>query len=152
MPEADIPPVGLLEFYEGSLDFGRKAQAEHSKWLINTLYLLHSGSIAGIITRSPTDKLPLFVGSLSWFVGGVAFAFLAGLATWTNYFWFNRAYSDLIKSIRLLKWQAGVLPSSVKFVSWTQWLALSVGSVSFACLLIGASLTLGTLAALSSAK
>lgn len=148
MHDANEPPAGLLQFYESSLDFGRKTQAEHSKWLINTLYLLHSGSIAGILTRAPPDKLSQFAVSLWWFVAGVALAFFAGLATWINYHWFNRTYSDLIKMIRQRHWRPNELPKSARFVAATQWAALCVGLLSFGCLLIGAGLTLNVLVTL----
>jgi hypothetical protein len=141
------PPIGLLEFYENSLDFGRKAQSEHSKWLINTLYLLHSGSIAGLLYRVPANELGKFACSISWFIAGVAFAFLAGLGTWANYHWFNRAYSDLIQSIRRNEWQPGKRPRSANLVALTQWVALAIGFVSFGCLILGARLTLKTLVA-----
>jgi hypothetical protein len=148
MPDIKVPPPGLLQFYEASLDFGRKTQAEYSKWLINTLYLLHSGSIAGVIYRAPSDKLVQFIVPLSWFVAGVALGFLAGLATWTNYHWFNIAYSDMIKLVRRSEWQDGVLPNSVKYVAITQWLALGVGLLSFVCLIVGACSTLKILASM----
>jgi hypothetical protein len=142
---ANEPPSGLLSFYESSLDFGRKTQAEHSKWLINTLYLLHSGAIAGIVSRVSTDKLPQFVGSLKWFVFGLALAFLAGLATWSNYEFFNFTYSELIKRIRYGQWIAGDLPKSARLVAWSSYIALALGLASFFCLIIGAFLTLAAL-------
>ena len=145
MGTPDEPPAGLLTFYESSLEFGRKTQAEHSKWLINTLYLLHSGAIAGILSRMPLEKIPQFVGPLKWFASGLALAFLAGLATWSNYELFNLTYSQLIKRIRRSEWVAGDLPKSAKFVSWSAWIALAVGLASFGCLVIGAFCTLSVL-------
>lgn len=128
MPDTSEPPVGLLPFYEASLGFGRKTQADHSKWLINTLYLLHSGAIAGLLSRLPTERIPQFVGSLNWFVIGLAFAFLAGLATWSNYEFYICAYSELIKRIRRGQWRPGdELPKSAKFVSVTVVIALAFG-------------------------
>ena len=150
MPDSNEPPAGLLQFYESSLDFGRKTQAEHSKWLINTLYLLHSGAIAGILSRMPIERIPQFVSSLKWFVIGLALAFLAGLATWSNYDWFIRTYLELIKRIRSGQWKPDDdLPKIAKLVGLTAWIALTVGLASFACLVIGACSTLSALKSLS---
>jgi hypothetical protein len=149
MNTSQEPPAGLLTFYENSLEFGRKTQAEHSKWLINTLYLLHSGAIAGILSRMPLEKIPQFVGPLKWFASGLALAFLAGLATWSNYELFNLTYSELIKRIRRSEWVPGELPNSARFVGWTAWIALGVGLASFSCLVIGAFCTLSVLSFVS---
>lgn len=143
------PPEGLLSSYQNALDFGRKTQADHSKWLINTLYLLHSGAIAGILSRMPLEKIPLFVGAIVWFVVGLAFAFLAGLATWANYEFYIRTYAELIKRIRRNQWKSDELPDISKFVGLSAWLALLIGFVSFICLAIGAFSTLCVLKSLS---
>lgn len=149
MSQTPKPPEGLLTSYESALDFGRKTQADHSKWLINTLYLLHSGAIAGVVSRMPIEKIPLFVNSVIWFVIGLALAFLAGLATWANYDIYIRAYSEMIKRIRRDQWKPDELPKIAKFVSLSAWLALLLGLASFVCLAIGALSTLCVLKSLS---
>lgn len=147
MSELHKPPDNLLQFYENRLDFGQKTQADHSKWLINTLYLLHSGAIAGIISRLPIEKISQFASCLTWFAVGLAFAFLAGLATWSNYDLFNRTYLELIRRIRLNEWRSGEIPNIAKWVGVTAWLALALGLASFGCLLIGACSALSALRA-----
>jgi|GEM_PF-4059278 len=137
------PPKGLLEHYERNLDFGQKTQAEHGKWLINTLYLLHSGAIVALLSKVPSDSIAILAAPLKWFISGIALAFLAGLATWTNYYWLIKAYSEMISTIRSKRWRPGEFPSSVQFVSITMWIALTVGLASFFCLLAGAWTALG---------
>ena len=153
MTEPVQPSDGLRTYYETGLDFGRKTQAEHSKWLINTLYLLHSGAIAGILYKVPIERISNFVGSLTCFATGLALAYLTALATWINYKFYISAHIESLKTIRENRWSAETTPTkNIVLTNRTEKLALLVGIASFMCLLIGAHLAFWNLYSLTNAK
>lgn len=95
----------LFDFYENSLKQTREFQTQHSKWLINTLYLLHSGAIVGLLSKTPFEKLPQLTIPLWWFASGLSLAFLAGFATWTNYRYAINAHVEALKAIKGGTWK-----------------------------------------------
>ncbi len=149
MPTNSDTDTTLLSFYENGLELGRKIQSEYSRWLINTLYLLHSGAIVGIISRAPIEKIPQYSNSLWWFVCGLALAFLTGLATWSNYELYVRAHLEVIKHIRERRWHPGQRVKAAMWTHYTTFIALAVGLASFVCLLAGAWSALHTLSSAS---
>lgn len=151
MTDPTPEPNRALQFYEKNVEFGRKTQAEHSKWLINTLYLLHSGAIAGILIRVPPERLSPFIQPLSWFIVGIALAFVTAFAAWLNYRYFIFTYSELAARARESR-SSDEPPRSTKLVALTENLALLIFFGSFACLLVGAFSTLCILKSLPPAN
>lgn len=126
----------LVPYFENTLDRSSKIQAEHSKWLINTLYLLHSGAIAGILARAPVNAVSTYSCAIGWFAVGLALAFFAGLATWFNYRCMIVSCSKILGDIR-----TGAFTGDItKYARWpkrTEIVALVLGLTSFACLIVG---------------
>lgn len=110
-------------------------QAEYGKWLINTLWLLHSGSIVGLLFKHAGANPPPYLNALWWFVIGIILAFGSGFATWLNFTVaanvFGRVLSD---PERVLK----VDTRDSCRIKLTLWLAVASGILSVACLVIGA--------------
>lgn len=64
----------------------RSAQIEYGRWLINTLWLMHSGAIVGLLFKAHAgDHPPPYSGALFWFVAGIVSAFAAAFAAWWNF-------------------------------------------------------------------
>ena len=117
----------------------RTAQAEYGKWLINTLWLMHSGSIVGLLFKAHAGQSPPpYFSALWWFVAGIVLAFGAGFSAWWN-FTFAAAQYEKWADHRMLNdqkyWpkETGSSRSSI-----TLWIAVAFGVLSVGCLLGGA--------------
>lgn len=138
MVDTKAPDEGLVKYYEATVDYARKTQSEYSRWLINTLYLLHSGAIAGILTRVPSAEVSKFIPALSWFVVGIALAFTAGMAAWTNFHWFIDHYNRVIHLCRRGEWQPpDSKPPSTVYIRSSWKVALGFVICSFCILIVG---------------
>jgi hypothetical protein len=123
-----------------SLRFCATAQADYGKWLINTLWLMHSGAIVGLLFRSGGGR-PDYLGSLWWFVFGIAFAFAAGFAAWWNFTFAVQQYEKWANPGVLsdpANWPKLDLTMSLK-IRLSMWVAIGFGVLSLACLIGGAT-------------
>lgn len=117
------------------------AQLEYGRWLINTLWLMHSGAIVGLVFRSSGSAPPAYLGAIWCFVAGVALAFLAGFAAWCNFsiFWEQFAkWAD----VRMLTHREHWPKSDPRYSFWIRFTLLAsvgCGLLSLACLLGGAA-------------
>lgn len=68
------------------LKSARAAQIEYGRWLVNTLWLMHSGAIVGLVFKAHGgEHPPSYSGALFWFVAGIVSAFIAAFAAWWNF-------------------------------------------------------------------
>jgi len=106
-------------------------QAEYGKWLINTLYLLHGGTVVGLLSKAPLrGPSPLYMDSLLWFGAGIIAALFAAFATWWNWTFAIQVYSTMANPKMLVSqdhWPA--LPNTKKITA-SMWVAIVFGSVS----------------------
>lgn len=117
----------------------KASQVEYGKWLVNTLWLMHSGSIVGLLFRTPIGAgAPPYLGALWWFVAGIVFAFGAGFAAWWNFTFAANTYSTWADYRMLTSpehWPKAAQPRALQV---TMWIAIACGVASVACLLGGA--------------
>jgi len=123
-----------------SIRFCATAQSEYGKWLVNTLWLMHSGALVGLLFRSPGGR-PEYLGSLWWFVIGIALAFGAGFAAWWNFTFATDLYSKWAKVSMLTNPadQPTEDPVQSLKIKITMWIAVVAGVLSLCCLLGGAA-------------
>jgi hypothetical protein len=113
-------------------------QAEYGKWMINTLYLLHGGAIAGLLAKAAPGVTPIYLSSLWWFVGGIVCSMCAALAAWWNFTFAARIYYQSA-DYRMLTDKAHwpKIPRSMATRA-TMILGMLAGLSSIACLVLGA--------------
>lgn len=127
--------------YESSfelLKIARSAQVEYGRWLVNTLWLMHSGAIVGLLFKVHVgEHPPSYTAALFWFVAGIVFAFVAAFAAWWN-FTFAAVFFQSWADVRMLTdSQYWPTRKSAKSLQVTMWLALAGGIASLGCLVIG---------------
>lgn len=129
------------EIYERMVEasrFSAEKQADYGKWLVNTLWLMHSGAIAGLLFKASATSPPPFLGALWWFVSGIALAFAAGFAAWWNFTFAYKQYERWADPSMLndaSKWPKDTDPR----ITATMWVAVTCGVISVFCLLAGAA-------------
>lgn len=116
----------------------RASQIEYGKWLVNTLWLMHSGSIVGLLFKAHVGGTPPpYLGAIWWFVAGIVFAFGAGFSAWWN-FTFSTLYFHKLADYRMLSarefWPK---PERSRHMLATMWVAIACGVLSLVCLLGG---------------
>lgn len=114
----------------------RSAQVEYGRWLINTLWLMHSGAIVGLLAHAGQHP-PTYSGALFWFVAGIVWAFVAAFAAWWN-FTFAAVLFQSWADVRMLH-NARHWPSKKPGTGMlvTMWIALGGGIASIGCLVAG---------------
>jgi len=120
------------------LKSARSAQIEYGRWLINTLWLMHSGAIVGLLFKAHTgEHPPAYSAALFWFVVGIVAAFASAFAAWWN-FTFAAVLFQSWADVRMLhdpKYWHVQKPGKGMFV--TMWIAMIGGLASLGCLLVG---------------
>lgn len=114
--------------------------AAYGRWLINSLFLIHSGALFGMFTflaalaPSP-EKVSLYSSVVWWLITGLSSALLSGFATWLN--WSEMSdYYNKIAEIRML-WDGDYWPDFNKKtpkITFTYWASITLGFFSFFCL------------------
>ncbi len=120
------------------LKSARSAQIEYGRWLINTLWLMHSGAIVGLLFKAHSgEHPPAYASALFWFVVGIVAAFAAGFAAWWN-FTFAAVLFQSWADVRMLNdpkyWP---VQKSGKGMIVTMWIAILGGLASVGCLVVG---------------
>lgn len=120
------------------LKSARSAQIEYGRWLVNTLWLMHSGAIVGLLFKAHAgEHPPPYSGALFWFVAGIVSAFVAAFAAWWN-FTFAAVLFQTWTDVRMLSdsnyWPQ---PAKGKAMKATMWIAIAGGVGSLFCLVVG---------------
>jgi hypothetical protein len=120
------------------LKSARSAQIEYGRWLINTLWLMHSGAIVGLLFKAHAgEHPPPYSGALFWFVAGIVSAFVAAFAAWWN-FTFAAVLFHRWADVRMLHdpthWPA---QKPGKGMVVMMWIAIMGGVASLGCLVFG---------------
>lgn len=120
------------------LKSARAAQIEYGRWLVNTLWLMHSGAIVGLLFKAHSgEHPPSYSVALFWFVAGIVSAFIAAFAAWWN-FTFAAVLFHSWTDVRMLSdskyWPQ---PDKGKGMKVTMWIAITGGIGSLICLVVG---------------
>ena len=120
------------------LKSARAAQIEYGRWLVNTLWLMHSGAIVGLLFKAHAgEHPPSYSGALFWFVGGIVSAFVAAFAAWWN-FTFAAVLFHRWTDVRMLSDpQYWPQPDKGKAMKATMWIAIAGGIGSLVSLVVG---------------
>lgn len=114
-----------------------RLQGEYGRWLINTLWLFHSGAIAGLLFKAGSSGPLPDPTSLVWFVAGMVLAFGAGFAAWCN-FTFVTCQLQRWANHQMLTdpacWPKGGPDWKIPF---SMWVAIGFGVLSLFCLVGG---------------
>jgi hypothetical protein len=129
-------------FYNQAVDRAKLSatiQADYGKWLVNTLWLMHSGAIVGLLFRATTTGRPPYFSELWWFIFGVAFAFGAGFASWWNFTFAVNQYDQWASPAILTDRTKWPITAAFKWkIRVTMWVAIVCGLLSMGCLILGA--------------
>jgi hypothetical protein len=68
------------------------AQVQYGRWIINTLWLMHSGAIAGLATKWDAHETLPFKSSFVCFGLGILLAFAAAIFSWFNFTFATNLY------------------------------------------------------------
>jgi len=114
----------------------RAAQIEYGRWIVNTLWLMHSGAIAGLLTK--WDGRGAFPHRLSLvcFALGIVFAFGTAAAAWLNFSVSEDHFKRLTDAGE--KWRELSLDTHSKWMRWTTYFAIASVASSIVCLIVGA--------------
>jgi len=86
--------VNFSNIWWESANSARVAQIEYGRWIVNTLWLMHSGAIAGILSKWDGKGIPPQSSALLFFVTGIILAFVTASIAWLNFTvaddWFRR--------------------------------------------------------------
>lgn len=117
------------------------AQVGYGRWLINSLWLMHSGAIVGLIFKSSGSAPPPYLGAIWWFIAGIAFAFFAGFAAWLNFsmFWEKHAAWADVRMLTNPKHWPRPDPKYSFRIRFTLRTSVGCGVLSLACLIGGAA-------------
>jgi hypothetical protein len=116
----------------------RSAQIEYGRWLINTLWLMHSGAIVGLLFKAHVgEHPPPYSGALFWFVAGIVWAFVAAFAAWWNF-----TFAAILFQRWVNVWIHHESPDRSiekpgKGMWVTMWISIVGGIASLGCLVIG---------------
>jgi hypothetical protein len=140
--DADYRKTAEL-MYARMINAGQRAyamQAEYGKWLINTLWLMHSGAIVGLLFKATAGNVPPpYLSSVWWFIFGIVFAFGAGFAAWWN-FTFAAVQCEKWANFRMFTdrehWPSGPIDRKLMV---TLWVSVGCGFASIICLIGGAA-------------
>ncbi|HEY0329500.1 MAG TPA: hypothetical protein VGC77_10405 [Rhodopseudomonas sp.] len=143
---ADQQPSDLLVkqaelTYQSIIELRKSAyssQAEYGRWMINTLWLMHSGAIVGLLFKAHAgEHPPAYAGSLFWFVAGIVFAFIAAASAFWNFTFAAQlfhSWADARMLSNLDAWPKRV--KTLRFVI-TLWISMTGGLLSLSCLVLG---------------
>lgn len=129
-------------YFDLSTDMRQKcfdAQMQWGRWVLNSLLLMHSGSILAI-TQVEGKAATLLQAAGIWFVCGIVAVLIAGTCAWINWSANFAVYN--------LRADPGVLVSRDRWIEEdgkydgvidsTLFLSIAFGALSVFCLLVGA--------------
>jgi len=135
-----LPPGDLNVYWWDSAKLAWNAQVDYGRWIVNTLWLMHSGAIAGLLYKwSGQGVLPHKV-AIGLFVAGILFAFGTAIAAWLNFTvaedWFRRwTYAREL-------WPETDISDHSAWLQRTKWVAVVCVGMSLFCLLGAAAVIL----------
>lgn len=117
--------------------------AEYSRWIFQSLLLLHSGAIAGAFTYMsivPSQRLQMSL-AIPCFVGGIVVILLAGFAAWVNWSVIADAFRQQADPWMVedrSRYPKGP-PPRTRLVTASLWASVAFGFTSGLFLLLGAA-------------
>ncbi len=115
----------------------REAQINYGRWIVNTLWLMHSGSIAGLLSKwDGTNPIP-HKAAVACFVAGIVFAFATASIAWFNF----TIADDIFRRFTYAgeKWSSTDVSQQWDWVKYTMYAAIVCVFLSIVCLIAGAS-------------
>jgi hypothetical protein len=141
-PPADTYKETAKLTYENLLEMRRlafTAQADHGKWLISSIFLMHGAAIGGLAFKAGTSGAPTYLNAISWFVLGLTFALASGFSTWCNFSLAAEQYHEWAKPNMIVNRAYWPSDTARDFrIKLTKWLAIIFGFCSVFCLIAGA--------------
>jgi hypothetical protein len=119
-----------------SAKLARTAQVDYGRWIVNTLWLMHSGAIAGLLTKWDGHSPVPYPTAITFFVAGIVLAFLTASFAWLNFTvseaWFKSwTYAGD-------KWSFKPVDKHSRWLKWTTFTCVVAVGCSIACLIGGA--------------
>lgn len=134
------PPGDMNVYWWDSAKLAWAAQVDYGRWIVNTLWLMHSGAIAGLLYKwSGQGDLP-HKWAIGFLVAGILFAFGTAGAAWLNFTvaedWFRRwTYAREL-------WPVTEIEEHSVWLKRTKCVAIGCVGLSLLCLLAGAAIIL----------
>ena len=109
--------------------------ADYGRWLIASLLLVHSATVAFLAQneRLASSVLPMVFG---WHVAGLLLALLCGFLVWANWSFHAAIYESVSSSMiyddeRWPEFDSG----TARWITWTYWTGIIAGILSALCIL-----------------
>lgn len=132
--QAELTYQSILELRKSSY----ASQAEYGRWMINTLWLMHSGAIVGLLFKAHVgEHPPAYAGSLFWFVVGIVFAFIAAFSAFWNFTFAAQLFHTWADARMLSSLEAWPKAVKMRRFATTLWISMAGGLFSLGCLVLG---------------
>lgn len=82
-PSSRLPDFGAIWWETAKA--AKAAQIEYGRWIVNTLWLMHSGAIAGLLSKWDGKTAPSQSTAIGFFVAGIVLAFATAALAWLNF-------------------------------------------------------------------
>jgi hypothetical protein len=132
--EKITPPFNAI-WFESSKS-ARTAQVDYGRWIVNTLWLMHSGAIAGLLAKWNGNGIPPQPSALKFFVAGIVLAFGTAAAAWLNF-----SIADVLFRKWTYAgddWHSTDVTTCSKWLQRTMYIAIAAVAGSIICLIAGA--------------
>jgi hypothetical protein len=142
------------EFYNAmraSHDASARLTAEYGKFLIVSLFTIHTGAIVGLLALvgnsggSLSIVIKTVLGPLWFFVIGLSLCMLCAFTTWKNWYYLECQYNELASPKYLNDPNQFPWDQKTSFsckIEIAYWLSILLGFLSFFCMIGGAALAL----------
>lgn len=130
------PPSEFNGIWWDSAKLAWNAQVDYGRWIVNTLWLMHSGAVAGLLykwdARAPLPQST----AISFFIFGIVLAFVTACAAWLNF----SVAEHLFRRWTYSKddWPNVPIDENTKWMKRTTYVAIGAALGSLACLVAGA--------------
>lgn len=120
----------------------REAQINYGRWIVNTLWLMHSGAIVGFLSKWDGKSTIPNKAAVSCFVAGIVFAFATASIAWFNF----TISDDIFRRFTYAgeKWDSTDVSKHWDWLKRTMYAAIGCVLISIMCLIFGAALIISS--------
>jgi hypothetical protein len=118
----------------------RQAQIDYGRWIVNTLWLMHSGAVAGLLAKWGGNGAIPYKESIGFFIAGIVFAFATASNAWLNF----TISSDIFLRFTYAgeRWSSTDVEKHWKWLKASMYVAILCVCASILCLIVGAGLVI----------
>jgi hypothetical protein len=140
MSETPTPRPDFNGFWWDLSKSARQAQIEYGRWIVNTLWLMNSGAIAGLLIHWDGKGTVPHKVSIALFTVGIVFGFAAAAAAWLNF----TISDDLFRrwGYAGASWASVDVEKNWKWMRRTMYAAIASVLISIGCMVAGAIVAL----------